>query len=118
MIVERLRRQGWVCVSLMEYHLQQGSGSDEALCLQRFANASYFKRSVLGHIAADMLTLQVRDQPLDTRTTSFLRLPQSSAAADFDRCTLLHKFEAAAGVLAYFVLLPCFNTLLAILTSK
>ncbi|CAL8463594.1 g3128 [Coccomyxa elongata] len=53
--------------------------------LQRFANASYFKRSVLGHIAADMLTLQARDQPLDTRMTSFLRLPQSSAAADFDR---------------------------------
>ncbi|EIE27649.1 kinase-like protein [Coccomyxa subellipsoidea C-169] len=54
--------------------------------LQRFANASYFKRSVLEHIAADMLTLRARDQqPLDARLGSFLRLPPSSAAADNER---------------------------------
>ena len=57
-----------------------------SLVVQRFANASYFKRSVLEQIAADMLTLQVREQqPLDARLGSFLRLPPSSAAADIER---------------------------------
>jgi hypothetical protein len=57
---------------------------------QRFAQMSYFKRSVLEHIAADLLSLHTAEQPHLTRLGSFLRLPPAASSPDasMHRCPL------------------------------
>ncbi len=46
--------------------------------LQRFAQMPYFKRSVLEHVAADLLSLHTAEQPQLTRLGSFLRLSRAA----------------------------------------